>query len=83
VFFLWVISKAIGAQRRRVTTGAEGMVGQVGEAATPLAPRGQVRVRGEIWQAQSADPVAAGTAVEVVHVRGLTLEVRALRREGV
>jgi|SRR5262245_5294855 len=83
VFFLWVIGKAVGAQRRRVTTGAEAMVGQVGEAATPLAPRGQVRVRGEIWQAQSADPVAAGSAVEVVHVRGLTLEVRALRREGV
>ena len=65
-----------------MTTGAEAMVGQIGEAATPLAPRGQIRVRGEIWQAQSADPVPVGTAVEVVHMRGLTLEVRALRREG-
>lgn len=82
LFFLWVIGKALGSQRRRVTTGAEAMVGQIGEAATPLAPRGQIRVRGEIWQAHSADPVSVGTAVEVVHVRGLTLEVRALRREG-
>ena len=82
VFFLWVIGKAVGSQRRRVTTGAEAMVGQIGEAATPLAPRGQIRVRGEIWQAHSADPVPVGTEVEVVHVRGLTLEVRALRREG-
>jgi membrane-bound serine protease (ClpP class) len=82
LFFLWVIGKAVGSQRRRVTTGAEAMVGQIGEVATPLAPRGQIRVRGEIWQAQSADPVPVGTAVEVVHVRGLTLEVRALRREG-
>jgi membrane-bound serine protease (ClpP class) len=82
LFFLWVIGKAVGSQRRRVVTGAEAMVGQIGEAATPLAPRGQIRVRGEIWQAQSADPVPVGTAVEVVHVRGLTLEVRALRREG-
>lgn len=82
LFFLWVISKAVGSQRRRVVTGAEAMVGQIGEAATPLAPRGQIRVRGEIWQAQSAEPVPVGTEVEVVHVRGLTLEVRALRREG-
>jgi membrane-bound serine protease (ClpP class) len=81
LFFLWVIGKAVGAQRLRVKTGAEAMVGQVGEAATPLAPRGQIRVRGEIWQAQSADPVPVGTAVEVLHVRGLTLEVRAFRRE--
>jgi membrane-bound serine protease (ClpP class) len=82
VFFLWVIGKAVASQRRRVVTGAEAMVGQIGEVATPLAPRGQIRVRGEIWQAQSADPVPVGTVVEVVHVRGLTLEVRALRREG-
>jgi len=81
LFFLWVIGKAVGSQRRRVTTGAEAMVGQVGEAATPLAPKGQIRVRGEIWQAQSAEPVPVGAPVEVVHVRGLTLEVRALRRE--
>jgi len=71
----------VGSQRGRVTTGAEAMVGQVGEAATPLAPKGQIRVRGEIWQAQSAEPVPVGAPVEVVHVRGLTLEVRALRRE--
>lgn len=81
LFFLWVIAKAVGSQRRRVTTGAEAMVGQVGEAATPLSPKGQIRVRGEIWQAHSAEPVPVGAPVEVVHVRGLTLEVRALRRE--
>lgn len=83
VFFLFVIGKALGAQRRPVTTGAEGMVGEVGQAATALAPRGQVKVRGEIWQAHSAEPVAVGSYVEVVRVRGLTLEVRPSRREEV
>ena len=82
VFFLFVIGKAVGAQRRKVTTGAEGLVGEVGEAVTVLGPRGQVRVHGEIWQAVSAQPVARGAAVEVVRVRGLTLEVRARQQEG-
>jgi len=82
VFFLFVIGKAIGAQRRRVTTGTEGLVGQIGEAVTALRPRGQVRVHGEIWQAVSAEPAERGTAVEVMRVRGLTLEVRARKQEG-
>jgi membrane-bound serine protease (ClpP class) len=82
VFFLFVIGKAIGAQRRKVTTGAEGLVGEVGECVTALRPRGQVRVHGEIWQAVGAEPVERGTAVEVVRVRGLTLEVRARKQEG-
>jgi membrane-bound serine protease (ClpP class) len=83
LFFLFVIGKAMGAQRRRVTTGAEGMVGEVGQVATALAPRGQVKVRGEIWQAHSAEPLSVGAEVEVVRVRGLTLEVRPSRREEV
>jgi membrane-bound serine protease (ClpP class) len=82
VFFLFVVGKAVGAQRRRVTTGAEGLVGEIGEAVTALAPRGQVRVHGEIWQAVSAQPVARGAAVEVVRVHGLTLDVRARQTEG-
>jgi membrane-bound serine protease (ClpP class) len=82
VFFLFVIGKAIGAQRRKVTTGSEGLVGQLGEAATALDPKGHVRVHGEIWKAVSSEPVARGATVEVLRVRGLTLEVRARNQEG-
>jgi membrane-bound serine protease (ClpP class) len=78
--FTFVIGKAIGAQRRRVETGAEGLVGAVGETISALAPRGQVRVHGEIWQAESSQPLASGTPVEVTRVRGLTLDVRAHSR---
>ncbi len=81
-FFLFVIGKAIGAQRRKVTTGAEGLVGAIGEAATALDPKGQVHVHGELWKAVSAEPIPRGATVEVVRVRGLTLEVRARNQEG-
>jgi membrane-bound serine protease (ClpP class) len=80
-FFVFVIGKAIGAQRRRVTTGAEGLVGALGETITPLAPRGQVRVHGEIWEGESPEPLDAGTPVEVTRMHGLTLEVRAQHRK--
>jgi membrane-bound serine protease (ClpP class) len=82
-FFVFVIGKAIGAQRRRVTTGAEGLVGALGETITPLAPRGQIRVHGEIWEGESPEPLEAGTPVEVTRMRGLLLEVRAQHRKEV
>jgi membrane-bound serine protease (ClpP class) len=75
-FFAFAVGKAIGAQRRRVTTGAEGLIGLRGEAVSALQPRGQVRVRGELWQGRSATAIAAGATVEVVRMDGLTLEVR-------
>ena len=62
--------------RRRVLTGAEGLVGLMGIAVGPLDPGGQVRLRGEIWRARSvAAPVEPGEEVAVVAVDGLTLEV--------
>jgi membrane protein implicated in regulation of membrane protease activity len=62
--------------RRRIETGAEGLVGQRAVAVGPLGPRGQVRLRGEIWRARSvAAAIEPGDEVEVVAVDGLTLEV--------
>jgi len=81
--FTFVVGKALGAQRRPVTTGAEGMLAEIGEAITPLDPRGRVRVHGEIWEAESrTGPLEVGTEVEVTRVRGLTLEVRARSQKG-
>lgn len=50
-----------------------------GVARSDLKPRGKVFVRGELWRAQARHPVAAGEAVEVVDVQGLTLWVRPAR----
>ena len=48
---------ALRARRNKVTTGAQGMIGQSGVARSPLAPSGQVTVMGEIWNAYSSIPV--------------------------
>jgi membrane-bound serine protease (ClpP class) len=59
----------------KVQTGVENLVGAIGKAAEPLAPVGQIRVHGELWEARSTQDVPAGTAVRVVSVNGLELEV--------
>lgn len=62
--------------RRRSTTGAEGLVGETGRTRTEVGPGGgKVFVHGELWNAKSRDPIAAGEEIEVVAVRGLTLTV--------
>jgi membrane-bound serine protease (ClpP class) len=81
LFFLFVIGKAIGAQRRRVATGSTAMVGEIGEAMTRIDREGQVRVHGEIWEAVSSEAIGEGSDVEVVAVRGLKLEVRTKNQE--
>jgi membrane-bound serine protease (ClpP class) len=69
---------ALKARRSKRLTGPEAMVGHVAVAMTPLAPTGQVEVRGEIWKAVLAngvENVAAGAQVTVRSVDGLTLTV--------
>ena len=64
------------SRRRRPAIGAEALVGSVGIATTECRPRGQVRVRGERWQAVCDEGADAGDPVVVEGVSGLTLQVR-------
>ncbi len=63
------------AQTARIVTGAEGMIGEVGRAASDLEPFGKVFVHGETWEAHSGSPVARGQEVRVTGVEGLRLLV--------
>ncbi len=64
--------------RQKVRTGVENLVGATGKAVSPLAPSGQVRVLGELWEARSAEPVPTGGTIRVLALRGLELDVEAV-----
>jgi membrane-bound serine protease (ClpP class) len=73
---LWLVLRLTSRSRpRRVTTGADGMIGQTGIAETEMAPDGTVFVHGELWRARAAIRIAAGERVRVIGVEGLVLEV--------
>ena len=65
-------------RRIRVRTGSEGMIGERAEAIEPCRPRGRVKLRGEIWDAECHAGAESGDPVRVVALRGLTLEVEPL-----
>ena len=62
-------------QRRRAQHGAEALIGKTARVIVACAPRGQVAVAGERWQAVSDSAAAAGDEVVIRGVEGLTLLV--------
>jgi len=72
---VFLMTVALRARRNKVMTGAEGLIGEVAIAQTPLAPSGKVFVHGEIWDAVATANVPAGEKVVVHDVDGLQLKV--------
>lgn len=62
-------------KRIRVRTGVEGMVGDRAEVIEACEPRGRVRLRGEIWDAECEQGAGIGDAVRITAIDRLTLEV--------
>ena len=73
---MWIIaSKGMDAIRRRPTFDLQDLIGQEGEAKTPIHDEGSVYVAGEMWSARSSQTIPARTRVRVVRRDGFVLEV--------
>ena len=75
VFFTTVITLAVRSQMRKPVTGAEGMIGETGEAMEDFAGEGKVFVLGEWWNARCGVSLRKGEKVTVVGREGMTLLV--------
>jgi membrane-bound serine protease (ClpP class) len=81
-FAVFVLGAIIRGQRRRKATGAEGMIGTIAIAKTPIDPTGTVLTQGELWIAASeGGRVAPGEEVTITKVEGLKLWVAKKRKE--
>ncbi|MCW8860769.1 MAG: nodulation protein NfeD [Deltaproteobacteria bacterium] len=78
-FILLATGMVIRTQRRPVTSGQEGMVGEIGKAIEPIHSSGKVFVHGEYWYACSDQPISAGSEVRIIQfLDGLKLKVEAV-----
>ena len=74
VITYWMGSRAL---REKPVVGLPDMVGSKGEVVSPLAPEGLVKIRGELWIAESeSDEIPLGGKVIVVGQDRLKLVVR-------
>jgi membrane-bound serine protease (ClpP class) len=83
ILALFLGSRVVGTLRTRVLTGAEGMLGETAVVEGTFEKRldryeGVVGVHGELWRAQSAQPLADGAEVHVVSRKDLTLTVESV-----
>lgn len=71
----FLMSIAYRARRNKVSTGVEGLIGEIGTVRSPLLPRGKVFVHGSLWDAVAPAPLPEGSQVRVTDVDGLLLKV--------
>jgi membrane-bound serine protease (ClpP class) len=74
LYIRWIIGPV---RKRRRLTGEEAMIGKTAVALTDLMPKGEVRVEGEIWRAQSTSgTILKGEQVKVEALNGLVVFVK-------
>lgn len=83
LFFLFAMGLAMKIRLKRPTTGKEGLIESTGIALRAISPKqnGEVKVKGEIWQAASNETIKKNDSIKVVEVQGLVLHVRKLPRQ--
>ena len=79
LYVRWVVGPI---RRRSKLTGPESMVGKTGVAITDLKPKGEVRVEGETWRAESVSgDFEKGDKVCVKELKGLVVIVEKVQEE--
>ena len=76
LFFLFIIGFGLKAQKEKVTTGIEGLLGEIGEVMEMLGPTGLIKVQGEIWNAESlSGTISKGERVRIKEMKNMKLFV--------
>lgn len=75
-FFVFAVTMAIRARLSKPTTGMEGLIGEIGVAATTIALEGKVSIHGEFWNVITDQTIERGEKVQVTGVSNLKLKVK-------
>ena len=79
--FLWIsTTKVLEARETQPTFDLERLIGETGEAKTPIQTEGSVQVSGELWTARSEEFIERGTQIRVIGREGFILDVEPLEK---
>ena len=84
VLTVFLMRLVLRSRKWKTATGKEELIGSEGVVVKLLqsGAEGLVRVHGELWQAESAQPVPEGKTVRIVRVEGLKLFVEPAEAAG-
>lgn len=81
LFFLFIVGLGMKAQRLKVVTGVEALIGDTAEVLDILDPFGTVKVQGETWNAESLSGVISkGEKVRIKEMKNLKLYVESIAK---
>lgn len=70
----WLV---VRAHKRKAMTGESGMIGEIGEVFMDIINgKGTVKIMGELWKAESDQPIEKGSKVKVLNIHDLTIRVQ-------
>jgi membrane-bound serine protease (ClpP class) len=72
---VFLTTLVLRARHGRVSTGSDGMIGEIGVARTSIGTDGKVFVHGELWNAVAKSVIPEGSRVRVAGINGLHLLV--------
>lgn len=77
LFFIFVVSAGLRAQRLPIRVGQEILIGMTAEALTDIdSQSGHAMLEGEDWTCVSDDPISKGQEIEVIGREGILLKVK-------
>ncbi len=77
-FLVFVVGYVVKSHRKQVTTGYEGMVGQIGKVAESIEHEGMIYIAGALWKAVADEPIEKGASVRVISGEHQVLKVAKL-----
>lgn len=72
---------AIKAHLFKVSTGQEGLIGEIGKTITNVFKEGKVFVHGEYWDAFSDEEIPKETAIKVIKMDGMKLKIQKIKED--
>ncbi len=78
IFILLLVSRILSTRKKKVRTGAEALIGMIGEASEDFEGEGRIQILGESWQAMSSARIQKGEKVRITSRNGLKLTVESL-----
>jgi len=80
IFITFIIWYAWKTKRRKVLTGKEGIIGEIGKTVSDLSPEGTVFIHGEYWNAKTkSQPILKNKKVKVIDIENFTLIVEEIK----
>jgi membrane-bound serine protease (ClpP class) len=78
---LGLIYMMMRSRNRPVVSGVEGMIGQSAEVVDDFTGHGKVFLDGELWMADSLQPLRKGQSARVISIHGLVVNVEPFAEE--